>query len=69
VEKMEYQEVGYNKTIDLNSCDCEADSIISIKEINEYLGNDLTIDQAQRLRNDLVGIIDNIINSYLAEFK
>jgi hypothetical protein len=66
---MEQEEVGYNKTIDLNSCDCEADSIISIKEVNEYLGKDLAIDQAQRLRNDLVGIIDNIINSYLAEFK
>ncbi len=48
----------------------DAETIFTVKEISEYFcESDLSTDQTIRLRDDLVGILDNIINSYLKEFK
>ena len=48
----------------------DAETIFTVKEINEYFcESNLSTDQTIRLRDDLVGILDNIINSYLKEFK
>jgi hypothetical protein len=44
--------------------------IISVAECKEYLGNcELTDNKVNDIKNNLIGIIDSVINSYLDGFR
>jgi len=46
------------------------DDIISVAECKEYLGNqELSDKKVTDIKNNLIGIIDSVINSYLDDFR
>ena len=56
----------------ITSCDYKSnnDEIISIEECKKYLGKcNLTDERILAIKDNLIGIVDSILNSYLEEFK
>ena len=56
----------------ITSCDYEStgNEIISTEECKKYLGKyNLTDERILAIKDNLIGIIDSILNTYIEEFK
>lgn len=70
MQLFETQSNSPKDVITSSSYESDNDEIISNEECKKYLGKyNLTDERILKIKDNLIGIVDSILNTYLEEFK